>query len=343
MAQRLYHGHEWHLRQAIAQAPDDDLPRLIFADWLEEQGRSIEAEFIRVQLVSARLELLPRAEQERHVMIYRRQNELLEQQQQLLRHVPEPLRREGYFEFHRGLLGSITAPLRLLLPWAAELQQLIPLPQIALQDAVAAVRRTIGCSAGPAQGQPANPLEPAQGEPSAANFRELAAVLHAIRTAATHRWVVPPGGGRVLRRSGPESGLAEESHEGGEAGPLRAEAIPAFPRLEVLDLSGAELGDGNLRELFRAADRFPRLHSLDISANDVEDGTVAALLQTPWPRQLRRLILGGNLLTDRTARLLTEQWPENSPLEDLNLRFTAIGHEGRRLVIHRFGGRVALF
>lgn len=343
MAQRLYHGQEWHLRQAIAQAPDDDLPRLILADWLEEQGRSIEAEFIRVQLTSARLEQLSRAEQERHVTIYRRQNELLEQQQYLLRHIPEPLRREGYFEFHRGLLWSITAPLRLLLPWAAELQQLIPLPQIDLQDTVAAVRRTIGCAAAPTPGQPEHPRGREAGESSATDFRELAAVLHALRTTVTHRWVVPPGGGRVLRRSGPESGLAEESHEGGEAGPLRAEAIPAFPRLEVLDLSGAELGDGNLRELFRAADRFPRLHSLDISANDVEDGTVAALLQTPWPRQLRRLILGGNLLTDRTARLLTEQWPENSPLEDLNLRFTAIGHEGRRLVIHRFGGRVALF
>lgn len=340
MAQQLYHGHERLLRQAIAQAPDDDLPRLIFADWLEEQGRTIEAEFIRVQLVSARLEKLSRAEQERHVTIYRRQNELLEQKQQLLRHVPKPLRQEGYFEFHRGLLSSIRAPLRLLLPFAAELQQLIPLPQIRLQDTVGVVRRTLG--------GPASPLEwlpryyPRPSPTPAVDFTELATVLHAVLTTVIrHRqWYSRCVITDVDLMLGD---LGEWIREGEAPGPLRAEIIPAFPRLKILDLSGAQLGDGNLRELFRAADRFPRLQYLDISANDVQDDTVAALLQTPWPRQLRRLILGGNPLTDRTARLLAEEWPDPTPLEDLNLRFTAIGHEGRRLLIHRFGGRVALF
>lgn len=35
--------------RAIIAAPDDDLPRLIFADWLDEQGEPEWAEFIRVQ------------------------------------------------------------------------------------------------------------------------------------------------------------------------------------------------------------------------------------------------------------------------------------------------------
>lgn len=34
---------------AIIAQPDDDLPRLIFADWLDEQGEGERAEFIRVQ------------------------------------------------------------------------------------------------------------------------------------------------------------------------------------------------------------------------------------------------------------------------------------------------------
>jgi len=344
MVRRLYHEEERQLRQVIAQAPDDDLPRLILADWLEEQGRSVEAEFIRVQLVSARLELLSRAEQQRHVAIYRRQDELLQQQQQsLLWHVPEPLRQGGSFDFHRGLLCAITAPMRLLLPYAAELQQLLPLPQIWLQDTVEAVRRMISCSVSSPTRPGGNSPEGGRADTPTERFPLLAGVLHAIRTAVASRWIVPPGGGRVLRRDSPASEETEGLRETGEPGPWRAEAIPAFPRLEVLDLSGAELGDDNLQQLLQAADRFPRLQYLDISANDIQDDTVAALLQTPWPRQLRRLILGGNLLTDRTARLLTEQWPEDSPLEDLNLRFTAIGHEGRRLLIHRFGGRVALF
>src|SRR5262245_24000733 len=34
---------------AIVATPDDDGPRLVFADWLEEQGEGDRAEFIRLQ------------------------------------------------------------------------------------------------------------------------------------------------------------------------------------------------------------------------------------------------------------------------------------------------------
>jgi uncharacterized protein (TIGR02996 family) len=39
---------------AIAAAPDDDLPRLIYADYLEELGEASRAEFIRIQVEMAR-------------------------------------------------------------------------------------------------------------------------------------------------------------------------------------------------------------------------------------------------------------------------------------------------
>ena len=42
---------------AIAAAPDDDLPRLAFADWLDERGESPRAEFIRLQCQLHHLEL----------------------------------------------------------------------------------------------------------------------------------------------------------------------------------------------------------------------------------------------------------------------------------------------
>jgi len=38
------------LLAAIRQAPDDDAPRLIYADWLDEHGQPERAEFIRVQI-----------------------------------------------------------------------------------------------------------------------------------------------------------------------------------------------------------------------------------------------------------------------------------------------------
>jgi uncharacterized protein (TIGR02996 family) len=38
---------ETALRQAIANSPHDDLPKLVFADWLDENARVVEAMFVR--------------------------------------------------------------------------------------------------------------------------------------------------------------------------------------------------------------------------------------------------------------------------------------------------------
>jgi uncharacterized protein (TIGR02996 family) len=42
------------LLRAVLAAPDDDAPRLIYADWLDEHGDPARAEFIRAQVVLAR-------------------------------------------------------------------------------------------------------------------------------------------------------------------------------------------------------------------------------------------------------------------------------------------------
>ena len=41
--------------RTILDHPDDDTPRLIYADWLEDRGRSERAEYIRVQIEVAKL------------------------------------------------------------------------------------------------------------------------------------------------------------------------------------------------------------------------------------------------------------------------------------------------
>jgi uncharacterized protein (TIGR02996 family) len=41
--------------QDIVECPDDDAPRLIYADWLEDHGQAERAEFIRVQIEHDRL------------------------------------------------------------------------------------------------------------------------------------------------------------------------------------------------------------------------------------------------------------------------------------------------
>ena len=47
-------SHHDHFLQAIAEAPQDDTPRLVFADWLEEQGDP-RGTLLRVQTELARL------------------------------------------------------------------------------------------------------------------------------------------------------------------------------------------------------------------------------------------------------------------------------------------------
>ena len=64
--------HEGFLQDILAH-PDDDAPRLIYADWLDEQGESERAEFIRVQIALARMD----EDDERRVELEDRERELL--------------------------------------------------------------------------------------------------------------------------------------------------------------------------------------------------------------------------------------------------------------------------
>ena len=43
------------LRAAVLAHPDDDLPRLVYADWLDESGDPDGARFLRAQIAMAAL------------------------------------------------------------------------------------------------------------------------------------------------------------------------------------------------------------------------------------------------------------------------------------------------
>ena len=55
MAKRSVKSTECSFLEAILAAPDDDAIRLVYADWLDDHGQPEYAEFIRVQVESARL------------------------------------------------------------------------------------------------------------------------------------------------------------------------------------------------------------------------------------------------------------------------------------------------
>ena len=46
--------HEEAFLEDIVAHPDDDAPRLVFADWLDDHGDADRAEFIRLQVSGVR-------------------------------------------------------------------------------------------------------------------------------------------------------------------------------------------------------------------------------------------------------------------------------------------------
>ena len=59
--------------RAVAESPDDDAPRLVYADWLEERNHAERAEFIRIQCELAR----PEGARSRRTELRLRERELL--------------------------------------------------------------------------------------------------------------------------------------------------------------------------------------------------------------------------------------------------------------------------
>jgi uncharacterized protein (TIGR02996 family) len=91
-----------HFQRAIIADPADDLPRLVYADWLDENNDPARAEFIRVQCELAKLP----EDDPRRSGLEDREHELLEE------HEPAWLGESGRWlrawEFRRGFVGHIT-------------------------------------------------------------------------------------------------------------------------------------------------------------------------------------------------------------------------------------------
>jgi uncharacterized protein (TIGR02996 family) len=117
------------LLRAIVEEPDNDLPRLIYADWLEEHGAAARAEFIRVQV-----ELEPLREQwanEQREALERREEVLLREHRLAWEWGSTPLsekfREEITTVFRRGFVETIGLPVQWFLEDGAAIRALCPL------------------------------------------------------------------------------------------------------------------------------------------------------------------------------------------------------------------------
>jgi uncharacterized protein (TIGR02996 family) len=125
------------LLAAIAAHPDEDTPRLAYADWLDEHDRPIRAEFIRVQIDISRKETLPRALQNRYVDVWKRNQELLDHHRDELLGSLATLPADTRIEFRRGFLVEMTLSAEQFVRCAEAIAVLKPLPDVAVWDAAA--------------------------------------------------------------------------------------------------------------------------------------------------------------------------------------------------------------
>src|SRR5262245_46053167 len=88
----------------IVANPDDDAPRLVYADWLDEHGDPHRAEFIRAQCERARLD----ADDPRADRLLRRERALLKAHGADWTGLPQGTGVAG--ELRRGFVGHVTLP-----------------------------------------------------------------------------------------------------------------------------------------------------------------------------------------------------------------------------------------
>jgi uncharacterized protein (TIGR02996 family) len=113
------------LLDAVLAAPDDDGPRLVYADWLEERGDADRAEFIRVQLRLAQSPTLADRAREAALLHTHAAKWLAP-----LRAKGEPLHHNLHARFAQGFVEVVWMPADLFLKRAESLLRRAPVREL---------------------------------------------------------------------------------------------------------------------------------------------------------------------------------------------------------------------
>jgi uncharacterized protein (TIGR02996 family) len=114
----------------VLDHPDDDSPRLVYADWLEDNGQPERAELIRVQCELARV---PEWASGRHLLKAREQELWREHNREWSAHLPR-WARTGSREFRRGFVARVEVSAGRFFKEGEELFELTPLEEVCLSD-----------------------------------------------------------------------------------------------------------------------------------------------------------------------------------------------------------------
>jgi uncharacterized protein (TIGR02996 family) len=338
------------LMRAVIDQPADDAPRLVLADWFEDNGEPARAEFIHVQIEIARLGQSDRARLEQ---LAAREKELYAARTpDWYEDVPKWARQQvtqryGSLEsrkaprgckivFRRGFLSALTcAPSEWL--GAAKLARGVPLDSLSLNASdserlakVADAPHFAGITALRVRIDEPGSVPALLGSPHLANLRWL------TFENANHSWANRRGD-PVVALLAQTPGLAGLEGLGLSFMEIHRAALTALARsrhltrLRALDLGYNALTDAGVRSLVssRVVDNLTTLH-----LHNARIGTpaAAAIAASAHLARLERLDLGWNQIDAEGAEALAAS-PHLARLTYLDLSQNPIGDAGARALV----------
>jgi uncharacterized protein (TIGR02996 family) len=292
---------------AIHDAPDDDAPRLVFADWLEENGEPERAEFIRVQVEMRR-------ERERHDRITPRLDELFLRQKEIFARpwgdVARGCGADAISHYSRGFPNYLRVTATQFVELGPNIGIWIgPQTRIGLYECAGMTNRlsnerslrhvrflVIG------RGHEQSPhrdedLEAFFASPHLANLRELE--------------IRPPS--RSFRDPPPQPLSARTA--------IAIASATSLTALERLDVSGIPIRGDGVAALARAS-HLVTLRTLTVGSAAMTRRAVESLRRSPYLTQLKCLEIVGGELAPETLTRLTEQFGPEVVQNRVNLRIT---------------------
>jgi uncharacterized protein (TIGR02996 family) len=369
------------LLTAILADPDEDTPRLVYADWLQEHGEAERAEFIRLQCELARLP----PQSERATQLALRASALRDELFARLEQLPF-----ADLRFARGFVAHVASGCLNFLDHAAALGDDAPAYGLALAlderdnetvgDDYDAEAETLGRVGNRPELARCVALDlPCLGIGNAANLlrsphltalrrlnfpdNEAGPVVELVAspTYANLRWAnfhnsdsasdcpsIEPFA--VCPHLANLEYLDFGECEQGDPDLLALATTPHLPRLRYLDISTSQFGPDAVGEFFHSAS-LPALTELNLSytfgeftrdRGDRGDAYLARIAAAPRTARVTKLWLWGNAVTDAGARALAAS-PLDLRLRYLDLTGNPIGEEGRRALRDRFGPDVCAF
>jgi uncharacterized protein (TIGR02996 family) len=326
---------------AIFAEPDDDTPRLVFADWLDERGQGDDAARAALIRAQCQAEVLPPKSKER-AKLERQARAILKEHGDRWAKELRDSRLVRDWQFRRGFLDGVTMSASVFARSAEKLFEIAPTIRTAyFPDASNEVGRLAKCEflARLASVDLHHMCKcgfcPIQNDLRALFGSKHTRGLTALNIANDR---MDAEGAKRLASS---PGLARLTSLDLSNNPLGAEGVAALgkskhlSRLAALNLSRTGLGAAGMESLAKLKN-LPALRRLALAGNRVTADALRAFVASPLFAQLTSLDLSKNPFGTSGAQVLAAA-PAGARLEALDVRNCKVAEKGARALRKRFG------